>query len=66
MTPQADDVFILCSDGLTTHLEDEEIAQRVCGESDLESAAAGLVDAANRAGGADNTTVLLVRYEKET
>jgi protein phosphatase len=65
MTPQADDVFILCSDGLTTHLEDEEIAQRVCDELDLEATAAGLVDAANRAGGADNTTVLLVRYEKE-
>ncbi|HIF91954.1 MAG TPA: Stp1/IreP family PP2C-type Ser/Thr phosphatase [Myxococcales bacterium] len=65
MTPQVDDVFILCSDGLTTHLEDEEIAQRVCDEPDLEAAAAGLVDAANRAGGADNTTVLLVRYEKE-
>jgi protein phosphatase len=65
MTPQVEDVFILCSDGLTTHLEDEEIAQRVCEEPDLEAAAAGLVDAANRAGGADNTTVLLIRYEKE-
>lgn len=65
MTPQEDDVFILCSDGLTTHIEDDEIAERVESEEDLEAAAAGLVDAANRAGGVDNTTVLLVRYEKE-
>ncbi len=65
MTPQPGDVFILCSDGLMTHVPDSEIAARVCDELDLEVAAAGLVDAANRAGGIDNTTVLLARYEKE-
>ncbi len=65
MTPQSDDVFILCSDGLTTHVSDAEIAERVSEESDLELAAGGLVDAANRAGGIDNTTVLLVRYEDD-
>ena len=64
MTPQAEDVFLLCSDGLTTHVGDAEIAERVSGEVDLEIAAAGLVDAANRAGGIDNTTVLLIRYER--
>ncbi len=65
MTPHADDVFILCSDGLTTHLDDEEIAEQICADRDLEEVAAGLVDSANQAGGVDNTTVLLVRYEKE-
>ncbi|MEM9176124.1 MAG: Stp1/IreP family PP2C-type Ser/Thr phosphatase [Myxococcota bacterium] len=65
MTPQEGDVFILCSDGLTGHVDDEEIAERVANEADLEAAAQGLVDAANRAGGQDNITVLLVRYEKE-
>ena len=65
MTPQEGDVFILCSDGLTGHVEDEEIAERVASEDDLEVAGQGLVDAANRAGGHDNITVLLVRYEKE-
>jgi serine/threonine protein phosphatase PrpC len=50
---------------LTTHISDAEIMERVSGELDLEIAAASLVDAANRAGGIDNTTVLLVRYEKD-
>jgi protein phosphatase len=65
MTPHADDVFILCSDGLITHLDDDEIAEQICADRDLEEVAAGLVDSANQAGGVDNTTVLLVRYEKE-
>ncbi|MCR9096831.1 MAG: Stp1/IreP family PP2C-type Ser/Thr phosphatase [bacterium] len=65
MTPQEGDVFVLCSDGLTGHIDDEEIAERIANEDDLEAAAAGLVDAANRAGGQDNITVLLVRYEKD-
>lgn len=65
MTPQEGDVFILCSDGLTTHISDNEIAERVGSEDDLDLAAAGLVDSANRAGGQDNITVLLIRYEKE-
>ena len=65
MTPQEGDVFILCSDGLTGHVDDEEIAARVASEDDLEVAGQGLVDAANRAGGKDNITVLLVRYEKQ-
>lgn len=65
MTPQPGDVFILCSDGLTTHADDAEIARQVAGEDDLEVVAAGLVEAANQAGGVDNTSVLLVRYEKE-
>ena len=64
MTPLEGDVFILCSDGLTGHVDDAEIAERVASESDLEVAGQGLVDAANRAGGQDNITVLLVRYEK--
>ena len=65
MTPQCGDVFVLCSDGLTGHVGDEEIAQRLMAEDDLEVAAQGLVEAANEAGGLDNITVVLVRYEKE-
>jgi protein phosphatase len=65
MTPLEGDVFVLCSDGLTGHLEDAEIAERVAAESDLQVAANDLVGAANSAGGLANITVLLVRYEKD-
>lgn len=65
LTPQPDDVFILCSDGLTIHVSGSEIVERVRDERNIELAATGLIDAANRAGGVDNTTVLLVRYEKD-
>ena len=53
------DVYLLCSDGLTTMLG-EETVQRVMSESsDLEQAARALVAAANESGGEDNITVVL-------
>jgi protein phosphatase len=65
MTPQPGDVFILCSDGLTTHVDDEEIAECLRSEADLDVAATRLVEAANLAGGLDNITVVLVRCEED-
>jgi protein phosphatase len=59
------DVFILCSDGLTGLVRDEEIAQAVGSNSDLDAVCASLVDLANDRGGEDNITVVIVRYEKE-
>lgn len=56
---EPDDVFLLCSDGLTDMISDEEILGLVGGSSDLETAARGLVDAANAGGGEDNITVVL-------
>jgi serine/threonine protein phosphatase PrpC len=53
------DVFLLCSDGLTSMVSDEEIHDLVAGASSLEQAAKSLVKAANRAGGEDNVTVVL-------
>jgi protein phosphatase len=65
LTPQAGDLFVLCSDGLTTHVGDEEMAEQLSGAEDLERAAADLVESANRAGGLDNSTVVLIRFDKE-
>ena len=64
LTPAADDIFVLCSDGLTGHVQDEEIAAEVARESDPDAACAHLIDLANSRGGEDNTTVLLVSCEK--
>jgi len=55
------DVFVLCTDGLTTHVKDEEIAERVESENDEQIAAKALVDLANERGGEDNVTVVVVR-----
>ena len=56
------DVVLLCSDGLTAMLRDDEIA-RLLEETDARPARAAeaLVRAANRAGGEDNITVVAVR-----
>ena len=59
------DVFVLCSDGLTGLVCDEEIAQAVGSNSDLDAVCGGLIDLANDRGGEDNITVVIVRYEKE-
>ena len=57
----AEDLLLLCSDGLTEHLQDDEIASRLDTTDDLSDVAQDLVDSANRAGGTDNVTVVLVR-----
>ncbi len=64
LTPALGDVFVLCSDGLTTHVGDDEITKLVCDESDLEAACDRLIDLANSRGGEDNITVVLVRCEQ--
>ena len=56
---QAGDVFLICSDGLTTMLSDEHIARILSRASSMAAAVRALVDEANRAGGRDNITVLL-------
>ncbi len=58
---QSGDIFVLCSDGLSGMLTDPQIHQIVSSAKSLERAVAELVDAANRAGGTDNITVLLLQ-----
>jgi protein phosphatase len=54
------DVFLLCTDGLTREVDEEEIARILSAGNDLERAAQALVDAANESGGRDNVTCLVV------
>jgi len=65
LTPAAGDTFVLCSDGLTGHVGDEEIAETVLAADNLEAGCDRLIDLANSRGGDDNITVLLLRREKE-
>jgi len=57
------DLFMLCSDGLTTMLGDERIKELLIGSTTLDAATRALVDEANRAGGRDNITVILFQVE---
>ena len=55
------DVFLFCSDGLTTMLSDEEIRDAAAEESDPKKLCDKLVDMANEKGGVDNITVVAAR-----
>ena len=63
---EADDLFLLCSDGLTTMVDDDDIRDLLSAARDLEQAGKGLVKAANKAGGEDNVTVVLFRLAEGT
>ena len=56
---RARDCLVLCSDGLTTHVSDEEIRSVVLSSADLTVACHRLVDLAKERGGIDNITVML-------
>jgi len=59
------DVLLLCSDGLTTMISDEEIASTLRSSGgDIDKAAKALVDEANGHGGEDNITVVLLKFEE--
>ncbi len=57
----AGDVYLLTTDGLIHDVSEARIEQLMRSVGDLKRLAAALVDAANRAGGNDNITCLLVR-----
>ena len=60
---RAGDVYLLCSDGLTTMLSERELTRVLREHRPLRGAGEALIAAANAAGGRDNITVLLVRLE---
>ncbi len=61
---QPGDVLLLCSDGLWEMTHDPEMNAILNRIGDVDTAAQALIDAANKAGGEDNVTVLLVRMEQ--
>jgi len=60
---EAGDIFLLCSDGLSDSLTEQEMAQLVS-ECDWSSMGQALVDAANERGGKDNISLILMRMGK--
>ena len=62
---QPGDQILLCSDGLTGPVTDEEIAHLLTSGADGDTVVAQLIQAANDAGGPDNITVVLLRVEDD-
>jgi protein phosphatase len=62
-SPLPGDVYLLCSDGLSRMLTDEEISATLGSERDLDQCSSKLIDMANARGGRDNITTILVRVE---
>lgn len=56
------DKLLLCTDGLTTQLSDSEITELLSTDVSAEEACGLLINAANVAGGQDNTTVVLAHF----
>jgi len=59
------DRFLLCSDGLTGMLPDEDLFAHFQSEGDLEKTVRRLIDMANDRGGVDNVTAILVEVEPD-
>jgi serine/threonine protein phosphatase PrpC len=64
-TLRRDDRILLCSDGLTGKVTDDEIRDIVGSGSTLDAACAALIALANERGGEDNTTVILAETRGE-
>ena len=60
--PRADDIYLLCSDGLSGPVTDEEMLDITIKAPDLKAAASKLIERANQNGGPDNITVILARW----
>lgn len=56
-------ILLLCSDGLTNMVSDEEIAEVMNTSDDLNKGILRLIDLANTAGGEDNITIVAIRDE---
>jgi hypothetical protein len=63
--PHAGDVYVLCSDGLSGMMSDEEIQDIVTGSSEIRTACKKLIERANQQGGEDNITAVLIKIESK-
>ncbi|MBX3261568.1 MAG: Stp1/IreP family PP2C-type Ser/Thr phosphatase [Labilithrix sp.] len=63
--PTPGDVYVLCSDGLSGMVTDEEIQKIVVQNADIRDACAKLIARANEHGGEDNVTAVLIKIEEQ-
>ncbi len=63
--PQAGDVYLLCSDGLSGMITDREILRIVTSVDDTAEICRRLIAKANENGGEDNITALVIRFDEQ-
>jgi serine/threonine protein phosphatase PrpC len=64
--PEDDDVYLLCSDGVSKMLSDDKIREVLLEHEDLESALYTLLEAVNDRGALDNVTAIIVKVLSHT
>ena len=63
--PKQGDVYVLCSDGLSGMVSDDDIRHIVTTTQDIREACRRLIQRANERGGEDNITAVLIKIEKQ-
>jgi PPM family protein phosphatase len=61
-TPREGDTYLLCSDGLSGPVSDEELLEITLAAPDIKTAGSRMIERANQNGGPDNITVVLARW----
>ncbi len=63
--PRPGDVYVLCSDGLSGMVNDEDIQGIITSTGDIREACKRLIQSANERGGEDNITAVLIKIEDD-
>lgn len=63
---EADDLYLMCSDGLSDMVDDASIANLMSQATDIATRASALIQLANAKGGRDNVTVMLIQAHNAT
>ncbi len=62
---EEDDVLLLCSDGLSNKVNEQEMYEIIKNDQPLEEKADSFIDLANHYGGEDNITLVLIQFHDE-
>jgi protein phosphatase len=63
--PKQGDVYVLCSDGLSGMVSDDDMRQIIGSTNDVRDACRRLIQRANERGGEDNITAVLIKIEQQ-
>jgi|TARA_B110000495_G_C23002649_1_gene591885 serine/threonine protein phosphatase PrpC len=65
LTLDTDESLLLCCDGVIAHLTDEDIHKIICNTNDPQNACQQIVDLANKRGGSDNISLIILSSKND-